>query len=59
MKTQCDFCKELNKTQAIHCNSCITNHQICSTCLVEYKQEMKIKPVRKHTLYESNLKKWV
>ena len=42
MKTQCDFCKELNKIQSIHCNSCIKNHQICSTCLVEYKQEMKL-----------------
>ena len=58
MKNQCDFCKELTKTQAIHCNSCIKNHQICSICLVEYKQEMKIKPVRKHTLYQSNFKKW-
>ena len=58
MKNQCDFCKELIKTQSIHCNSCIENHQICLTCLVEYKQEMKITPVRKHTLYESNLKKW-
>ena len=29
-----------------------------STCLVNYKSEMGIKPVRKDTLYESNLKKW-
>ena len=58
MKNQCDFCKKSIKTQYIHCNSCMKNHQICSICLVEYKQEMKIKPVRKHTLYENNLKKW-
>ena len=58
MNDQCDFCNEVNKTQKIHCNSCVDNHEICSTCLVNYKSEMGIKPVRKHTLYESNLKKW-
>ena len=58
MHSQCDFCKEFNKTQSIHCNSCIKNHQICTTCLVEYKVEMKIKPVTKQSMYESNLKKW-
>jgi len=58
MRKQCDFCKEYVKTQAIHCNSCIKNHQICLTCLVDYKDDMKIKPVRKQSLYESNLKKW-
>ena len=58
MKDQCDFCNEANKTQKIHCNSCVENHEICLTCLVNYKSEMGIKPVRKHTLYESNLKKW-
>ena len=57
MNDQCDFCNEVNKTQKIHCNSCVDNHEICSTCLVNYKSEMGIKPVRKHTLYESNLKK--
>ena len=57
MKNQYDFCKKLIKTQDIHCNRCINNHQICSICLVEYRQEMKIKRVRKHILYESNLKK--
>ena len=45
MGKQCDFCKEYVKTQAIHCNSCIKNHQICLTCLVDYKDDMKIKPV--------------
>ena len=58
MQSQCDFCKKFNKTQSIHCNSCIKNHQICSTCLIEYKVEMKIKPVTKQSMYESNLKKW-
>ena len=58
MENQCDFCNEQNKTQKIHCNSCVENHEICLTCLVNYKSEMGIKPVRKHTLYESNLKKW-
>jgi len=59
MEKQCDFCKEYVKTQAIHCNACIKNHQICLTCLVDYKDDMKIKPVTKQSLYESNLKKWV
>ena len=59
MEKQCDFCKEYVKTQAIHCNSCIKNHQICLTCLVDYKDDMKIKQVTKQSLYESNLKKWV
>jgi len=58
MRKQCDFCKEYVKTQSIHCNSCIKNHQICSTCLIGYKVEMKIKPVTKQSMYESNLKKW-
>lgn len=58
MKNQCDFCKKFNETQSIHCNHCIKNHQICSTCLVEFKDKMKIVPVKKQSMYASNLKKW-
>ena len=48
---QCDFCNEQNKTQKIHCNK----NQDLLNMLGKLQIEM---PVRKNTLYESNLKKW-